>query len=98
MGQILPLQYLPQDLCNYVCKENELKMPVLLYDTSNGGFSWIKKRLAHVMLRGVKDFFFTDGYSEEYAKIFIALNRLCQMLLSMHHLKVIWDMHHRDNI
>ena len=69
MGQIIPLQNLPQDLDNYICKENQTKMLVPLYDTTNSKFKGIKQTLAYVMLRGNKNEFFTYGYSEENCQV-----------------------------
>lgn len=56
------------------------------------------------MLRGVKeDFFFTYGYSEEYAKSLCSCSK--QVMSNAFvgasfksHLKEMLDMHHRDNI
>ena len=69
MGQIIPLQNLPQDLDNYICKENQTKMLVPLYDTTNNKFKGIKQTLAYVMLRGNKNEFFTYEYSEENCQV-----------------------------
>ena len=69
-GQVIPLQNPPADLNKYICKENETKMLLPLYDTANGEFKRIKKTLVYIILRGDKDeTFFNYGYSEEYASI-----------------------------
>lgn len=90
-----------QDLDNYVCKKNEFKILVPLYDISNGNFKGIKKT-AHIMLRGDKyETFFTYGYSEEFSKILYSFSK--QVMPNVFvgaafksHFKEMIEMRHRE--
>ena len=74
LRHIIPLFNRPENLENYVCKENETKILIPLHSTANAQFKGIKNTLDHVMLRGGKDdFFFTYGY--EPSKLFCALSK-----------------------
>ena len=101
-GQIIPLLNPPQDLENYVCKENEFKILVPLYDTSNGNFKGIKQTLAHIMLRGDKyKTFFTYGYSEEFSKILYSFSKQVMPNVFVgtafkNHFKEMIEMRHRE--
>ena len=70
LGQIIPASNSPPDLDNYVLKENEVILYVLLYNTETGHFRGVKKWLAFIMIRGDPDeVFFSYGYDEERSKV-----------------------------
>ena len=48
LGQIIPLSSPPPNLENYVCKENEVKLLVPMYNTANGLFQGIKNPREYV--------------------------------------------------
>ena len=48
LAQLLLLVNSPPDIEQYECKENEVKLLCLLYDTANAHFIGLEKRLAAV--------------------------------------------------
>ena len=69
-GQIIPGRKSPEDIENYVCQENEVKLYMLVYNTKTGHFKGVRNWLAFTMVRGHEDeTFFPYGYNEEKSKI-----------------------------
>ena len=72
LGQIMPVVNSDPsiDLDNYQFKENECLLYVPLYNTENGLFRGLGKRLGYITLRGDKnETFFSYGYDSEKSKL-----------------------------
>ena len=62
------------DLDNYEFKENECLLYVPLYNTENGLFQGLGKRLGYITLRGDKnETFYSYGYDGERSKLLYCL-------------------------
>ena len=51
LGQLIPTKNSPQNLEDYECLPDEVKLVVLLYDMNSGKFLGLDKRLAFIMVR-----------------------------------------------
>ena len=72
LGQIMPLANPDPsiDLDTYDFKENECLLYVPLYNTENGLFKGLAKRLGYITLRGDKnETFYSYGYDSERSKL-----------------------------
>ena len=72
LGQIMPVANPDPtiDLDNYEFKENECLLYVPLYNTENGLFRGLGKRLGYITLRGDKsETFYSYGYDSERSKL-----------------------------
>ena len=72
LGQIMPVANPDPkiDLDNYEFKENECLLYVPLYNTENGLFQGLGKRLGYITLRGDKnETFYSYGYDSERSKL-----------------------------
>ena len=71
LGQVIPLRNPPEDLDNYISKEDHLvKMYVALYDNNDGRFLGVKETAGYVMLRGDWDeTFWTYGFNVEKSSL-----------------------------
>ena len=67
LGQVIPLRNPPEELDEYISREDHLvKMYVPLYDNNDGRFLGVKETAGYVMLRGDSDeTFWTYGFSKE---------------------------------
>ena len=72
LGQIMPLANPDPstDLDKYEFKENECLLYIPLYNTENGLFKGLAKRLGYITLRGDKnEIFYSYGYDSERSKL-----------------------------
>ena len=67
------------DLDNYEFKENEYLLYVPFYNTENGLFRGLGKRLGYITLRGDKsETFYSYGYDSERSNYIVHLNKQFQ--------------------
>ena len=65
LGQLIPAKNNPENIDEYECKENEVKLYIPLYDINTGKFWGLDTHLAFIMVRGDADkSFFSYGYDE----------------------------------
>ena len=71
LGQVIPLRNPPEDLDNYISKEDHLvKMYVALYDNNDGRFLGVKETAGYVMLKDDWDeTFWTYGFNVEKSSL-----------------------------
>ena len=61
---------MPEDLDNYVCKPDEVKLYVPLYNTDTGVFMGLQNLLAYIMVRGDEnETFLSYDYDEDKSNI-----------------------------
>ena len=61
---------MPEDLDNYVCKPDEFKLYVPLYNTDTGVFMGLQNLLAYIMVRGDEnETFLSYDYDEDKSNI-----------------------------
>ena len=71
--QIVPANTSPTDIGNYVLRENEVILNILLYNTKTGHFRGVTKWLAFIMIRGnLDEVFFSYGCNEEKSRTLYA--------------------------
>ena len=69
---MLPLVNSPTDIESYVCKDNEIKFLYPVYDTENGKFLGVEKRLAAISVRSdEEELFLSYGYNKEKSKVLL---------------------------
>ena len=69
LAQILPLAKNPENLNEYICKDNEVKLLCPIYDVDSATFCGLEERLAVIVVRGDKDeCFLSYGYDPEKTK------------------------------
>ena len=72
LAQILPVANPPSniDLDNHKYLDNEVSIFTLLYNTENGLYRGLKKRLSNIILRGdLNETFFSYGFNKEMSKV-----------------------------
>ena len=70
LGQLIPTKNSPQNLEDYECLPDEVKLVALLYDMNSGKFLGLDKRLAFIMVRGDYDeTFFSYGYNKSKSNL-----------------------------
>ena len=70
LGQVLTMINCPPDINNDVCRENKVKMFVLMYNTEIGEFKDIQKLLGYIMVRGDKnECFLSYGYNSDKSTV-----------------------------
>ena len=79
LGQLIYAKTMSEDFENYVCKENEVKLCVPLYNIETGEFKGLQKWLAYIMVRGDEDeMFLSNGFDEDKSN---ALYSSCKQML-----------------
>ena len=69
LAQILPLANNPENLNEYICKDNEVKILCPIYDVETATFRGLEQRLALIVVRGNKDeCFLSHGYDPDKTK------------------------------
>ena len=77
IGQLIPVNNLPEDLDDYELKPNEAFIYLLWYNTENSFFQCIKKWLAYIMISGnSNEIFYSYGFDEEKSKILYLTHKL----------------------
>ena len=70
LGQIIIAANQTDNIDNYVCKQNDLKLTTCIYDLATGEFQGLKSRLAFIVLRGdSNEIFFRYGFGSDKAGI-----------------------------
>ena len=65
MEQLIPARISPEDIEEYECLSNEVKIVVPLYEVESSKFLGLEKRLVFIMARGDQDeTFFSYGYDK----------------------------------
>ena len=95
LRHIIPLLNPQQDFDNYVSKENEVKILVLLYDKSNGNFKGIKQILTHMLTGDKTRYFSRMVIAKNFQKFFILFLNKKPLKAFKSHFKGMREMHHR---
>ena len=76
LGQIIIPADQTDNIDNYVCKQNELKLTTCIYDLAIGEFQGLKSELAFIVLRGdSNEFFFSCGFDSDKAGILYSTSK-----------------------
>ena len=77
VGQIVPLLNQPEDIEQYVPKDNEVKLLCPKYNTTTGSFLGLENCLAYLTVRGDDhEQFFDSGYNKENSKVLYSMHKL----------------------
>ena len=74
LGKIISVRNCPPDIGNYEWGENEVKLIMPNYDTTNGHLKSLKNWLGHIVVRGDEnelflELFLSYGYNEEKSMV-----------------------------
>ena len=77
IGQVTPMLNPPEDLKNYIPKENEAKIVRPKYDVASGQFLGLVETLGYLTVRGdERECFFDYGFSKENRKILYSTHKM----------------------
>ena len=70
LGQVIVAANQPDNIVNYVCKQNELKLNTCIYDLATDEFQGLKSELAFIVLLGESnEFFVSYGFDSDKATV-----------------------------
>ena len=70
IGQLIVAANQPENINEYSCKDNEVKLLSCVYDLESGTFKGLRLMLAYIVLRGDNDeVFFSYGYSKTKSSV-----------------------------
>ena len=77
IGQVTPMLNPPEDLKNYVPKENEAKIMRPKHNVTSGQFLGLVKTLGYLTVRGGdRECFFDYGYNKENSKVLYSTHKM----------------------
>ena len=76
LGQIIIAANQPEDISNYVCAPNEVKLYTCIYDLTNSEFQVVTEQLAYIVLRGdAEEVIFSYGFDSAKAKVLYSVSK-----------------------
>ena len=76
LGQIIIAANQTDNIDNYLCKQNELKLTTCIYDLATGEFQGLKSELVFIVLRGESnEIFFCCGFDSDKAGILYSTSK-----------------------
>ena len=92
VGKIVPLLNQPEDIEQYVPKDNEVKLLCPKYNTTTGSFLGLENCLAYLTVRGdYHEQFFDSGYNKENSKVLYSMqvlyNSFTSTIVSRHRIQ-----------
>ena len=85
LGQLVIAANQPYKIDKYVCKKNQVKLTVYLYDKLTGEFLGLDLHLAYIILLGdIEESFFSYGYNNKKSKVLYsaAIDRIPNAIIS----------------
>ena len=77
IGQIIPLLNQPEDICEYVPKEDEVKILRARYNTSTGAFLGLEYSIGYLTVRNdPQEQLFDYGYAKDNSKILYSTHKM----------------------
>ena len=76
IGQLIFAANQPNDISEYVCLPNEVKLLSCAYDLESGEFKGVRLQLAYIVLRGDEhEIFFSYGYEKSKSKVLYSYSK-----------------------
>ena len=76
IGQLIFAANQPNDISEYVCLPNEVKLLSCVYDLESGEFKGVRLQLAYIVLRGDEhEIFFSYGYEKSKSKVLYSYSK-----------------------
>ena len=76
IGQLIFAANQPNDISEYVCLPNEVKLLSCVYDLESGEFRGVRLQLAYIVLRGDEhEIFFSYGYEKSKSKVLYSYSK-----------------------
>ena len=76
IGQLIFAANQPNDISDYVCLPNEVKLLSCVYDLESGEFKGVRLQLAYIVLRGDEhEIFFSYGYEKSKSKVLYSYSK-----------------------
>ena len=76
IGQLIFAAKQPNDISEYVCLPNEVKLLSCVYDLESGEFKGVRLQLAYIVLRGDEhEIFFSYGYEKSKSKVLYSYSK-----------------------
>ena len=76
IGQLIVAANQPDNINEYHCAENEVKLLSCVYDLESGDFKGVRLMLAYIILRGDEDeIFFSYGYDKSESKVLYSYSK-----------------------
>lgn len=76
LGQLIQAMNTPENIEEYECKPNEVKLNTTLYNVDSGKFLGLDKRLAFIMVRVDQvEVFFSYGFDKVKSKKFYSISK-----------------------
>ena len=76
IGQLIFAANQPNDISEYVCLPNEVKLLSCVYDLESGEFKGVRLQLAYIVLRGDEhDIFFSYEYEKSKSKVLYSYSK-----------------------
>ena len=76
IGQLIFAANQPNDILEYVCLPNEVKLLSCVYDLESGEFKGVRLQLAYIVLRGDEhEIFFSYGYEKSKSKVLYSYSK-----------------------
>ena len=76
IGQLIVAANQPQDINEYSCKENEVKLLSCVYDLESGNFKGLRLMLVYIVLRGDSDeVFFSYGFNKAKSSVLYSYSK-----------------------
>ena len=70
LGQLVDVANQLENIDEYVCEKDKVRLIVYLSDQSTGEFLGLNLQLAYIILRGdIEESFFSSGYNDEKSKV-----------------------------